>query len=94
MGPVLGIIYRTIASYLISAGGYHRATAQAGALTLVQRFGNAVNMNVHIHMQFPDGVYVTSDERFSFWRVPLPTVAVLEKLVHGISRRAGRALER
>ena len=40
------------------------------------------------------GVYVTSGERLSFQRVALPTAAALEKLVHFISKRVGRALER
>jgi len=33
-------------------------TVQASAVTLVQRFGSALDLNVHFHMQFPDGVYV------------------------------------
>ena len=37
--------------------------------------------------------YVTSGERLTFRRVPPPTVAALEKLVHVISKRVGRALE-
>ena len=41
-----------------------------------------------------DGVYVTSGERLTFRRLPPPTVAALEKLVHVISQRVGRALER
>ena len=41
-----------------------------------------------------DGVYVTSGDRLSFRRVPPPTVAALEKLVHVISKRVGRTLER
>ena len=92
MGQVLGIVYRAIASHLIKAAGYHHATAQTGAVTLIQRFGSA--LNIHFHVLFLDGVYVTSGERLSFRRVPPPTVAALEKLVRGISERVGRALER
>ena len=40
------------------------------------------------------GVFVTTGERLSFRRIPPPTVATLEKLVHVISKRVGRALER
>lgn len=39
-------------------------------------------------------MYVTSGERLTFRRLPPPTVAALEKLVHVISQRVGRALER
>ena len=48
MGQVLGIVYRTIASHLIKAAGYHHATAQTGAVTLIQRFGSALNLNIHL----------------------------------------------
>ena len=51
-------------------------------------------MNIHFHMLFLDGVYVTSGERLIFRRVPPPTVAALEALVRDISERVGRALER
>jgi len=94
MGQVLGIVTRAIASHLISAAGYHHDTAQTGAVTLIQRFGSALSLNIHFHMLFLDGAYVTSGERLSFRRVPPPTVAALEKLVHVISQRVGRALER
>ena len=51
-------------------------------------------LNIHFHMLLLDGVYVTTGERLTFRRVPPPTVAALEKLVHLISKRVGRALER
>lgn len=38
-----------------------RATAHTGAVTLIQRFGSALNLNIHLHMLFLDGVYVVSD---------------------------------
>ena len=34
------------------------AAAHAGAVTLIQRFGSALNLNIHFHMLFLDGVYV------------------------------------
>ena len=76
------------------AACYHHETAQTGAVTLIQRFGSALNLNIHFHVLFLDGVTVTSGERLRFRRVPPPTVAALEKLVRGISERVGRALER
>ena len=94
MGQVLGIVTRAIASHLVKAAGYHHTTAQTGAVTLIQRFGSALNLNIHFHVLFLDGVYVTTGERLIFRRVPPPTVAALEKLVHLISKRVGRALER
>ncbi|MBT3093907.1 MAG: transposase [Candidatus Thiodiazotropha sp. (ex Lucina pensylvanica)] len=57
MGRVLGIVYRAISAHLIRKSGFTRKTAQTGAVTLIQRFGSALNLNVHFHMLFLDGVY-------------------------------------
>lgn len=50
MGRVLGIIYRAISTHLIQKTGFTRKTAQTGAVTLIQRFASALNLNVHFHM--------------------------------------------
>ena len=63
-------------------------------MTLIQCFGSARNLNIHFHIVFIDGVYVTTSDRLTFRRVPPPTVAALERLVRVISERVGRALER
>ena len=47
MGKVLGIVYRTIATHLIKKAGLTHATGQTGAVTLIQRFGSALNLNIH-----------------------------------------------
>ncbi|MBV2124869.1 MAG: transposase [Candidatus Thiodiazotropha sp. (ex Ctena orbiculata)] len=57
MGRVLGIVYRATSAHLIQKSGFTRKTAQTGAVTLIQRFGSALNLNVHFHMLFLDGVY-------------------------------------
>ena len=44
MGQVLGIVTRAIASHLIKAAGYRHEAAQTGAVTLIQRFGSALNL--------------------------------------------------
>jgi len=43
---VLGIVNRAISSYLIKKAGLNKATAQTGAVTLIQRFGSALNLNL------------------------------------------------
>ncbi len=50
MGGVLGIVYRCIATHLIKKAGFTRKTAQTGAVTLIQRFGSALNLNFYFHM--------------------------------------------
>ncbi len=49
MGQVLGIVYSAIPSHLIKAAGYHHTTVQTGAVTLFQRFGSALNLNIQTH---------------------------------------------
>ncbi len=44
MGQVLGIVYRCIATHLINKAGYCRKEAHTGAVTLIQRFGSALNL--------------------------------------------------
>jgi hypothetical protein len=46
MGRVLGIVYRVIAAYLVHKAGFTRKTARTGAVTLIQRFGSALNLNI------------------------------------------------
>jgi hypothetical protein len=55
---VLGVVYRTISGFLLQRSGLTRATGATGAVTLVQRFGSALNLNIHFHMLFVDGVYL------------------------------------
>ncbi len=43
---MLGIVYRCIATYLIRKVGFSRKTAQTGAVTLIQRFGSALNVSL------------------------------------------------
>ena len=54
---VLGIVYRAISTHLIRKAGRTQATAQSGAVTLIQRFGSALNLNIHFHLLVLDGVY-------------------------------------
>ncbi len=95
MGKVLGIVYRTLATHLIKKAGFTKKTAQTGAVTLIQRFGSALNLNIHYHMLFLDGIYVDSANGSSRFRwVKAPTRAELTQLAHIIAQRVGRFLER
>jgi len=90
---VLGIVYRGIATHLIKKAEFSRKTAQAGAVTLIQRFGSA--LNIHFHLLFLDGVYVErSDGTVRFRWVKAPTSAEVTHLTHTLAHRIGRLLER
>ena len=55
--PVLRIVHRVIAGFLLRQAGLKRASADTGAVTLIQRFGSAANLNIHLHCLVLDGVY-------------------------------------
>ena len=70
MGEVLAIVWRAVASHLIKRAGLTRSRGQTGAVTLIQRFGSALNLNIHFHMLCLDGAYVLDHGRPCFRRVP------------------------
>ena len=95
MGKVLGIVNRVLSTHLIHKAGFTRTEAQTGAVTLIQRFGSALNLNIHFHMLVLDGVYAVDDYgKMRFHRVKAPELKELTKLVHAISLRVARFLER
>ena len=95
MSKVLSIVYRAIASHLIKKAGLTLKTAQTGAVTLIQRFGSALNLNVHFHMLFLDGIYTKNKPgKTGFQRTIGPNQQELVILVHTISHRVARYLER
>ena len=46
LAPVFQIIHRVIATHLIRQAGVKRSEAATGAVTLIQRFGSAANLNI------------------------------------------------
>jgi hypothetical protein len=71
--------------------GKSRDLPHTGAVTLLERFGSALNLNIHFHMLFLDGE-VGSPPRF-YW-IEAPTHDELTRLTQAIARRIGRFLER
>jgi len=94
MGQVLGLVYRALSTYLINKAGFTRRDAQTGAVTLIQRFGSALNLNIHFHILFLDGVYTHNKGKTRFHRVKAPSIDELNALVHTISHRVAGLLER
>ena len=91
MRQALAIVYRTIATHLIKKAGLTHKTTKTDGITLIQRFGSALNLNVHFHMLLLDGVYTTNrygKQRFQYINEPLSDE--LTSLVHTISHRIAR----
>ncbi|WP_422766310.1 transposase, partial [Pseudomonas aeruginosa] len=80
--------------WLADQAGVPRDTAQCGAVTLIQRFGSALNLNVHFHMLWLDGVYASGAGTPRLQRARAPTSAQLTALAGTIARRVCRHLMR
>ncbi len=91
---VLGIVYRTISAYVLKRARLTRATGATGAVTLIQRFGSALNLNIHFHLLVLDGAYLVGTEPPVFRRIVPPSLADLQALLERLVERIGGALER
>jgi ribosomal protein S27E len=91
---VLGIVYRTISAHILKRARLTRGSGATGAVTLIQRFGSALNLNIHFHMLVLDGAYLVGAEPPVFRRIEPPRQEELQVLVERLAERIGRALER
>ncbi len=92
LAPVLQIIHRVIARFLIKQAGLKRSAADTGAVTLIQRFGSAANLNIHLHCLVLDGVYRSPWDEAVFQEARAPTRAERERLL--AARGGFRRLDR
>ncbi len=75
--------------------GAVRQKAQPGSVTFIQRFGSAINLNVHFHVIVLDGVYLDRPDQGRkprFVKGEPPTDAEIATGVQTISRRVIRTL--
>jgi hypothetical protein len=94
---VLHILIQTVFSSLRRRarqyGGIRKA--KCGAVTFVQRFGGAINLNIHFHSLVMDGVYYEdSSERICFQRLPPPSDAEVARVTADVVTKIHRLLER
>ena len=92
---VLAVVQRGISTFVIQHAGLTVSSgARTGAVTLIQRFGSALNLNPHLHMLFLDGAYAFRGNRAVFHRARRPTCDGLNRLLDRLSPRIVRMLER
>jgi hypothetical protein len=61
---------------------------RTGGVTFVQRFGGALNLNVHFHTLIPDGVFTVKDGApAGFVRLPPPGDEDVERILTQVIRR-------
>jgi hypothetical protein len=95
LSEVLAVVQRAISSFVIRHSGLTVSSgARTSAVTLVQRFGSALNLNPHLHMLFLDGAFTFSSHRPAFQRARRPDHEQLHQLLDTLSRRIVRLLER
>ena len=95
LSRVLAVIIRAIETDLIHRAGLtRRSHARTGVVTLIQRFGSALNLNVHLHMIVLDGVYTEHNGQARFHPVDAPPRETLEHLLDRLIKRTLRILLR
>jgi len=94
------IIRTTIGQYYVNqvvTRGVPRDQVQPGSVTFIQHFGSAINLNLHFHCVFIEGVYLdrtAAGRKPRFVTVEQPSDAdmatVLQKLSHRVIRKLRR----
>jgi hypothetical protein len=91
----MGIVHRAISTHIVSKAGFSNKQAKTGAATLIQRFGSALNLNIHFHMLFLEGAISENPwGGTTFTRIKAPSHDDMVALVHTISQRIARYLEK
>lgn len=91
----MGIIHRAISTQIVSRAGFSNKQAKTGAVTLIQRFGSALNLNIHFHILFLEGAISENPwGGTTFTCIKTPSHDDMVTLVHTISQRIARYLEK
>src|SRR5262247_2636323 len=94
------IIRTTIGQHYVNkevTRGLERATVHPGSVTFLQRFGSALNVNLHCHCIFMEGVYLdrtAAGLKPRFVQAAPPTDTDIAAVIQKISRRVIRKLRR
>lgn len=93
---VLGIYAQVLQDFYAREARRHGlGGGRTGLLTVIQRFGGGVNLNVHFHTLVLDGVFVErAADRLQFHPAPRPTDADVAQVLTTIRHRVGRLLAR
>jgi ribosomal protein S27E len=94
LSAVLAVVTRALSGDVIRRAVQRRREAQTGVVTFIQRFGSALNLNIHLHMLVPDGAWRFSNGKAHFERGPAPSDSAIERLLARLIRRITRCLLR
>jgi len=72
LSKVMQVVHRAISTDIIRRAGHLKKPAKTGAVTYIQRFGISLNLNIHFHMLFVEGVITEVCGQTKFKRVKAP----------------------
>lgn len=94
---VLAIFIRVVFGWLRRTAARHGIRdGQCGAVTVIQRFGSSLNLNVHVHSLVLDGVFTrpTPTAPPVFHARPAPADEEIATILEQVHDRVGRRLRR
>lgn len=91
---VLAIYTRVVSNWYVKAARKKGIVGKTGSITFIQRFGSQLQLNVHMHALFIDGVYIEKDGFAQFFPVLPPEDDEIVTLVERICSRVKRFLEK
>ena len=96
MGRALDIAHLVIGQYYRKKANLKSTNSKSGAVTLIQRFGGSLNLNIHFHQLFVDGCYELNEQKepIDFWVATPPTVKEIEEVLTKIIHKLTKYLER
>src|SRR3954463_14001522 len=74
------------------AAGLTRNRRERAQSPFVQRFGGALNLNVHFHCLVPDGVFIEEKQGIRFVALPCPSEDEVRDVLGRIPRRVRKLL--
>jgi len=96
VSPVLAVFQQTLFAWQRRCARWRGIEhALPGSVTCIQRFGDALNLNLHFHSFLPDGVFTREAKISSVLFHPLapPTTEDLDELAIRLSVRIGKKLQ-
>ena len=66
----------------------------SGSIDFIQRFGGAINLNIHFHLLQMGGVYIKRRRKFVFKKMGIPTNRELSDLLSCVHAKVVRLLTR
>lgn len=91
---VLAIYIRILSNWYTKAARRNGVAGKTAAVTFVQRFGGAINLNVHYHSLFLDGVFTEKEGKALFVPIFPPSDNEILTLVKRINLRITKYLKR